>query len=74
MAWNNDGKFTAEIVNGVITDLHFCEPGCDEDTAPNKCIISTDIKFLTDVHKALGELLDMVKQQQKDLGYSFPLE
>ena len=72
LSWNNEGKFSATIVNGVITALHFCEVGKDEKST--QCLTSTDYKFLTDVHNALGELFTTVKDQQKELGYSFPTD
>lgn len=71
ISWNNQGKFTAEIINGNITQLHFCEYGKDQNTAPCQCLTSTDWQFLNDVYSALGELFATVKEQQKELGYSY---
>lgn len=72
LSWNNAGNFKSEIVNGIVTELHFCEPGCDGNSA-GKCLTSVDYTFLKDVHAALGELFAQVEEQQKKLGYSFPL-
>lgn len=74
LSWNNDGSFRAVIINGIITELNFCEPGRDGNTAPCQCLNSTNWKFLNDTYNALGELFGAVKEQQKELGYSFPTD
>lgn len=67
--WHNDGKFTATIINGSITELHFCEPGTDEKG--QRCLISTDYKYLKSVHEALGELFAYIEKQDKERNHSF---
>jgi hypothetical protein len=71
--WENNGRFNAEIVNGNITKLHFCQAGKDEKNT-GECLTCTDFKFLTDVYEALGELFAVMAEQQKELKYSFPTD
>jgi hypothetical protein len=70
LTWHNDGKFTATLTNGKITELHFCEPGCDANSE-GKCLISTDYKYLKDVHDALAELFDFMAKENERMGYKF---
>lgn len=69
--WNiAEGRFDAEIINGNITALNFCELGQGTDSC-GKCLTSTDLKFLQNVHKALGELFKKLDEANKELGHSF---
>lgn len=70
LTWHNDGKFTATLTNGVITELHFCEPGKGADSE-GKCLTSVDFKYLQSVYSALGELFTFIEEENKRLGYSY---
>lgn len=71
LAWHTDsGRFEAELTNGVITTINFCEPGKDANDC-GKCLISTDYKYLKQVHQSLGELFDFIEVENKRLGYSY---
>lgn len=70
LEWNHEGSFSATIVNGVVTELAFCEPG----TGCEKGLTSTDIKFLKSVHQSLGELFKEVEAAQKELGHAYASE
>lgn len=48
------GNMSAIIENGKITSLQMCEEGSN----PNGCLISTNVKHLKNIHKALGLLID----------------
>ena len=70
LTWHNEGKFDAELINGVITKLNFCEPGKGpEDTG--KCLTSTNYKYLQAVYTSLGELFTFIEEENKRLGYSY---
>lgn len=73
LSWSHKGSFQATIVNGIITELAFCEPGNGPENC-GKCLNSVDIKFLQDVHNSLGELFKQVEEAHKDLGYSYAKE
>lgn len=70
LTWHNEGKFTATLTNGIITELHFCEPGCDENSE-GRCLVSTDYKYLKDVHDALAELFIFKEAEDERMGYKF---
>ena len=73
LTWHNEGKFEAEVVNGVITRLKFLEPGKGpEDTG--KCLTSTNYKFLHAVYSCLGELFAFIEEENKRLGYRYARE
>lgn len=65
MSWNVAGQFSAELINGNISALHFCEEG------RNICLESVDLKYLHAVHDALGDLFGMIDAQQLEMGHSF---
>lgn len=67
--WSGDSKFTATIINGLITELHFCEPGTDEKGT--RCLISTDYKYLLSVRDALTELFNYLEKDAKERGHTF---
>jgi hypothetical protein len=73
LAWHNEGKFDAELVNGVITRLNFCEPGKGPDDK-GKCLTSTNFKYLLAVYSCLGDLFDFIEEENKRLGYSYARE
>src|SRR3984885_8166623 len=73
LTWHNEGKFYAELVNGTITKLNFCEPGKGaEDTG--KCLTSTDFKYLQAIYACLGDLFNFIEEENKRLGYSYAQE
>lgn len=75
LEWSHKGKFSATITNGIVTALQFCEPGTgpsDQDSC-GRCLTSTDLKFLQDVHQSLGELFKEIEAANQRLGYSFAL-
>jgi hypothetical protein len=59
LSWDLEGSghFTATLTNKTITDLRFCFNGNDE----SNCLKSTDKKHLSNIHKALGELLSYLE-------------
>ncbi|HEX3384490.1 MAG TPA: hypothetical protein VHS53_04850 [Mucilaginibacter sp.] len=70
LTWHNEGKFEAELVNGMITRLKFLEPGRGpEDTG--KCLTSTSHKFLHAVYSCLGELFAFIEEENKKMGYRY---
>ncbi len=74
LTWHStEGKFTCTLINGNITELNFCEPGKSGEDC-GRCIVSTDYKFLQQVHTSLGELFKFIEDENKKLGYSFPNE
>jgi len=73
LAWHNEGKFNAELVNGIITKLNFCEPGKGPDDI-GKCLTSTNFKYLQAVHACLGDLFSFIEEENKRLGYSYARE
>jgi hypothetical protein len=73
LSWHNEGKFNAELVNGIITKLNFCEPGKGpEDT--DKCLTSTNYKYLQAIYSCLGDLFNFIEEENKRLGYSYARE
>jgi hypothetical protein len=73
LTWHNEGKFYAELVNGTITKLNFCEPGKGaEDTG--KSLTSTNFKYLQAVYSCLGDLFNFIEEENKRLGYSYARE
>lgn len=69
--WNYiEGKFNAEIINGQISELNFCELGQGTDSC-GKCLTSIDLKFLQNVHSALGDLFKKLDEARKELGHSY---
>lgn len=73
LEWAHKGSFKAVITNGIVTELQYCEPGTgptDSDSC-GKCLTSTDLKFLQDVHQSLGELFKEIEEANKRLGYSY---
>jgi len=73
LTWHNEGKFNAELVNGIITTLNFCEPGKGPDDI-GKCLTSTDFKYLQAVYTCLGDLFSFIEEENKRLGYSYARE
>lgn len=71
LTWHSpDGKFDATLTNGLITALNFCEPG-KSSTECGKCLVSTDFKYLKQVHDSLGELFAFIESENKKMGYTF---
>lgn len=71
LKWHSDsGKFEATLTNGQITQLAFCEPGKGSKLC-EKCLTSTDYKFLRSVHGALGELFDFIEKERAAMGHKF---
>jgi len=54
--FEGSGVMTAVLENKTIKKLNLCEKGNE----PDKCFTSTDIAHLSNVHKALGELLSHI--------------
>ena len=73
LCWHNEGKFNAELTNGIITKLNFCEPGKGPDDA-SKCLTSTNYKYLQAVYSCLGDLFNFIEEENKRLGYSYARE
>ncbi|MBB3055067.1 hypothetical protein [Mucilaginibacter gotjawali] len=73
LSWHNEGKFNAELVNGIITKLNFCEPGKGPDD-PGKVLTSTNFKYLRAVYACLGDLFNFIEEENKRLGYSYARE
>ena len=72
LTWNVDGRFSACLVNGRITELNFCEVGVGSECG--SCLQSTDLKYLQNVHKALSELFKMMDEENKSNGHSYAKE
>lgn len=72
LTWHFDGKFEATVVNGQIQSLNMCELGANGECG--RCLTSSDIKFLENVHTALGELFKVIEEEQKSNGHSFSKE
>lgn len=71
LTWHSEsGKFTATLINGQISELHFCEPGKGVDDC-GKCLTSVDFKYLQSVYTYLGELFTFIEEENKRLGYSY---
>ncbi len=71
LTWHSiDGKFEAELTNGQITALSFCEPGKGADNC-GKCLTSTNYKYLVQVRDSLNELLLFIDEENKRQGYSY---
>ncbi|HEY9535176.1 MAG TPA: hypothetical protein VIQ77_11600 [Mucilaginibacter sp.] len=70
LTWHNEGKFEAELINGVIKKLNFCEPGKGPDDT-SKCLTSTNYKYLQAVYTCLGELFSFIEEENKRLGYKY---
>jgi hypothetical protein len=73
LTWHNEGKFYAELVNGTITKLNFCEPGKGAEDA-GKSLTSTNFKYLQAVYASLGDLFNFIEEENKRLGYSYARE
>ena len=73
LSWHNEGKFNAELVNGIITKLNFCEPGTGPDD-PGKTLTSINFKYLLAVYSCLGDLFNFIEEENKRLGYSYSRE
>jgi len=71
--WHNEGKFNAELINGVISKLNFCEPGKGPDDT-GKCLTSTNYKYLQAIYTCLGDLFNFIEEENKRLGYSYARE
>jgi hypothetical protein len=71
LTWPYDGTFSATLVNNIITDLNFCEIGGADC---RKCLASTDIKFLKNVHSALTDLFKKMDEEGKSNGHSYAKE
>jgi len=70
LSWHNEGKFEAELTNGVITKLNFSEPGKGPaDTG--KSLTSTNFKYLQTVYNCLGDLFAFIDEENKRMGYSY---
>jgi hypothetical protein len=70
LTWHNEGKFSVELVNGIISKLNFCEPGAGPDVT-GKCLTSTNYKFLQNVYNCLGDLFAFIEEENKRLGYTY---
>lgn len=73
ISWDGEGKFEAEIVNGQISKINFCEIGKGE-TDCGKFLNSVNYKFLQQVRDNLTELFNFIETENKKLGYSFPTD
>ncbi|RYE20806.1 MAG: hypothetical protein EOP42_26880 [Sphingobacteriaceae bacterium] len=73
LTWHFEGNFNATIINGVIKELNLCEPGKGAGDC-GRCLTSTDYKFLKSVHEALGDIFKFMNEENKRLGYSYPVE
>ncbi len=71
--WHFEGNFNATIINGVIKELNLCEPGKGAGDC-GRCLTSTDFKFLKSVHEALGDIFKFMQEENKRLGYSYPID
>lgn len=72
LEWHSEnGKFDAELINGVITQLNFCEPGTGTGTDCGRCLESVNYKYLKQVHQSLGELFEFIDKENERLGYSY---
>ncbi len=62
------GLFEASIINGKIDDVRLLRHGSDPDSEGFHCSgaegDSTE-RFITEVHRALGQLLDYLKNKKK---------
>ncbi len=67
LEWNGTHHcvFTAEITNGLITDLHFCEPPVGEAQA---CLKTTNEFYLRQVAENLTEMFKYVDAQRAKTG------
>ncbi len=71
--WHNEGKFEVELINGKITKLNFCEPGRGPHDS-EKCLTSTNYKYLQAVYNCLGDLFAFIDEENKRLGYKYAQE
>ncbi|WP_419801216.1 hypothetical protein [Mucilaginibacter sp.] len=71
--WHFEGNFNATIINGVIKELNLCEPGKGTNDC-GRCLTSTDYKYLKSVHEALGDIFKFMHEENKRLGYSYPVD
>lgn len=72
LTWHsNDGKFNVTIINGVITELAFCELGTGAEDGCTRCLNSIDYKFLKQVHECLGDVFTHLEKEAKLNGHSF---
>jgi len=68
--WNHsDATFKAEIINGNIESLSFCEIGQNDECG--KCLTSTDLKFLQNVHTSLGDLFKKLDEARIEMGHTY---
>lgn len=73
LTWSSfEGKFSATLINGRITELNFCEVGVGTDCGA--CLKSTDLKYLQNVHTALSELFKKMDEESKQNGHSYASE
>lgn len=70
--WSHEGRFSAVIINGTITDVTMCEPGTGEED-PERCLRSINPVFLKNVYSSLGELFKVQQDEEARLGYSYAL-
>jgi len=69
LEWNySDSSFQAEIINGNISNLSFCQVGVTDEC---NCLKNTDIKYLKQVHEALGQLFKKIDEERKELGHEY---
>lgn len=70
LSWNGsqDCTFTAEITNGFITELHFCEPPAKIGDEKQCCLTSVNEPYIRQVHEFLGDLLDYMDKQRAATG------
>ena len=66
LTWHNEGKFNAELINGTITKLNFCEPGSKVPEDTGKCLTSTDYKSICrQFIPALAIYLTLLRRERK---------
>jgi len=70
LSWNQEGSYSATIVNGAVTLLNFCAIGKGSEDC-GSCLTSIDLKYLEAIHQNLGELFKEIEEERKRLGHVY---
>lgn len=73
LVWHNEGNFEVDLVNGNIVRLNFCETGIS-GVGAEKCLTSTNYKYLQTVYNCLGDLFSFIDEENKRMGYKYAFD